>query len=151
MTVLNDSWANWNVVSTASWMNVSSATGTGNGSFQVIVSNNPSTSSDRTAYVVVTGGVFTDSIYVHQLAQNTVGIEHIISSKISVYPNPADDVLYISGYQPETNLEIVDVLGVHQNCSTEEINGSIILNTVFLAKGIYFIISGPEKFKFLKE
>jgi hypothetical protein len=58
------------------------------------------------------------------------------SKEISIYPNPASDVLYISGLSSQAEYEIFSVSGQKVG------EGRTFENTVdihYLAKGIYFI------------
>jgi len=66
-----------------------------------------------------------------------VGIDESTSNKVSIYPNPAQDVLNISATGFD-NVEIVNFLGqvVYQNQVT---NNSFQINTADLTDGVYFV------------
>jgi hypothetical protein len=89
------SWANWTATASAAWISVSPSSGTGNANPNITATLNPS-SSPRYGYVAVSGGTFRDTIWIDQDG-NTLGISIASPQSISVYPNPGNDRLYISG------------------------------------------------------
>ncbi|MCB9045919.1 MAG: T9SS type A sorting domain-containing protein [Chitinophagales bacterium] len=80
-----------------------------------------------------------DNTYCQILDTWPVGINDVTSSdNIHVYPNPANDILYISGHTPGTTITLYDVIGkkLYQGVSTTT-KESIHINN-FLA-GTYII------------
>lgn len=81
---------------------------------------------------------FADSIFIIDLAvSDEMGVEEVLTSKISVYPNPAVDVVNVqlpAGMEVLSST-IVDVTGKSMNA--QFVNGQI--NVSDLASGIYFL------------
>jgi hypothetical protein len=66
------------------------------------------------------------------------GISEASQSNLSVYPNPATDMLYINNAVGSTQVEISDILG--QTVQQENItNGNSSINVSKLPKGVYFV------------
>ena len=85
-----------------------------------------------------------DATYSASFVENS-GIEKNNVSKISIIPNPASDMIYITSSETISGIEIVNVMGqvVFQMEANE---GNAICNVSDLSNGIYFIrIYGNEK------
>ena len=79
-----------------------------------------------------------------------LGLENSVELKeVVVYPNPAKDVLYISGISKETPYRITFSNGQFVSKGIYQPNHSISVQ--HLAKGLYLIELNGEKIKFLKE
>jgi hypothetical protein len=102
---------------------------------------------------------FTDSAGCSSFATDSVmvdaclGMTNDIATNVSIFPNPANEVLNIVFAQTsaEKMIFISDVTGrvVH----TENINGrkQIAVNIETLSPGVYFVNAGTAKVKFVKE
>lgn len=88
---------------------------------------------------------------------NPTGINEVSATKIIIYPNPAQNVIYVEGIYNNTEIKnkaikIIDILGKTIISSTiNKANYSI--NTSKLNKGLYFIQidGGSITYKFIKE
>ena len=69
------------------------------------------------------------------------------SQEIAVYPNPASDVLHISGISSETKFEIYNAVG--QKLADGKTSDRI--NIHHLVKGVYFIQIKDKKLNFIKK
>lgn len=89
----------------------------------------------------------------------TVGINDITSifSKINLYPNPANDVLVLTGLPTtkNTTLTVIDVAGKAMFHPFYTTNNQYEIDVTDLAKGIYFLIINTQNeqktVKFIKE
>jgi|SRR6185436_1165211 len=81
-------------------------------------------------------------------------------SAISIYPNPANELLVISDKRPgKREIEIYDLFGRtvlksevrSQNSVTNDFFGETTINISLLSPGIYFVKAGNEVRKFVKE
>ncbi|MDR0871876.1 MAG: leucine-rich repeat protein [Prevotellaceae bacterium] len=81
-----------------------------NGTFTMEAAQNYST-SPRNTTVTVSGGGITRTIYVTQDGAGTSGINDVENSKINIYPNPAQDEIFIQSENEIEKIEIVDING----------------------------------------
>ena len=77
-----------------------------------------------------------------------VGIENTTIDNVSVYPNPAIDVLYINGVTEDSNYTIYDMAG--SAISVGKLSGNKA-NVAELNTGIYFIETIAGKAQFIKK
>jgi hypothetical protein len=73
------------------------------------------------------------------------------NQKISVYPNPANEVLKVN-YNVErlADIEILDLQGRNiQTINLKELHGTVFLNTAYLTDGVYVLKIGNEKRTFI--
>jgi hypothetical protein len=140
----------WSAAATESWIAVTPLNGTGNGIVNVIVSENTNT-SPRSGFVVITAGVFTDSVFIQQDgAVSTADLsEYETKQLIKVYPNPVDDRIFIESPVMEGNIHIVNLIG--EECYSENISGSKSIDISKLESGVYFVIIGSLRTKFVKK
>ncbi len=77
------------------------------------------------------------------------GITAATATEMSVYPNPAKDVINLSGVENGTIIRIYDMTGkvVMQLTATENTQ----INVSGLNKGVYVVAAGASKVKFVKE
>jgi hypothetical protein len=73
------------------------------------------------------------------LVYNNTGIENLVKSSVSVYPNPAKDFLQLDFIQPvKAQLSLQNLLG--ETLKTANINASKMqLDVSELAEGLYLI------------
>lgn len=104
------SWGTWTATTSDTWLSVSPGSGTGNGSFDVIANDNTGGLA-RTAYAIVTAGVFTDSILVSQDG-SSLGLTEQSPTDIKLQPNPSNGgfVLTCSSYE-SIRIEVFDIHG----------------------------------------
>jgi hypothetical protein len=142
--------SSWSVSSTASWLSATPASGSGNASFNAVIAENTNTSS-RSAFVIITAGSFTDSVLIQQEgAVSTAGIgEEKLSRTLSVYPNPAGDVVYIELPAAEDKVSIVNILG--EECYSIKALNKKPVDISHLESGVYFVVVGNLRTKFLKD
>lgn len=94
-------------------------------------------------------GLFT-LVHVYKIQQPTAVREQYNSEKISIHPNPANDVLNIHLLE-EANIHQVDVYSmngsrVYSNLNAQELGRNFTINTSDLPNGMYFIqIQGESK------
>ncbi len=88
-TVQVSSNRSWTVSSNQSWCGISTVTGSGNGSFNVINTIN-NTGLFRNALVTVTAGIITKNVYVGQSASVGINNPTINNQQTSLYPNPTE-------------------------------------------------------------
>ncbi|MDR0872284.1 MAG: leucine-rich repeat protein [Prevotellaceae bacterium] len=81
-----------------------------NGTFTMEAAQNYSTSPHSTT-VTVSGGGITRTIYVTQDGAGTSGINDVENSKINIYPNPAQDEIFIQSENEIEKIEVVDITG----------------------------------------
>jgi hypothetical protein len=148
-TVQVSSNRSWTVSSNQSWCGVSTVTGSGNGSFNVINSIN-NTGLFRNAFVTVTAGSITKNVYVGQSA--SVGFNNTIinNKQISLYPNPNNGNFTIqlkNTADKNGTIIIVDMLGriVYETLYKLNNNEDIIsISDMHLKAGTYSIIIGNK-------
>lgn len=148
IVVEHNSFTTWNVTATAPWLSLSTNSGTGNGGFDVIATMNPGAS--RSAYVITTGGGFTDSIFVMQEENESVGLLETQVNTISLYPNPVKDKLIISNLEENKTPITYDLLGNLQAVKAHHNGDHYILDFSNLRTGIYFIKVDEKLYRVLK-
>ena len=80
----------------------------------------------------------TNSVYVDSIVfDNTLGTADFgnVNNSISLYPNPAKEVLNISSSNSITNIEVYDLLGKKVSSNNNAIN----VNVAALGKGVYIV------------
>lgn len=129
------SWLSWIASENSSWLSVSTATGTGDGAINLSCADN-SGGGSRSAYLVVDGGSFIDSILVTQDADITAIVQSVQINEINIYPNPTTGSVFVSSTD---KFSIYDVLGNKLDIEivVSENNSSFSLSPY--SNGIYFI------------
>lgn len=72
----------------------------------------------------------------------TTGIQEINKLSINVYPNPATNVLNITGITHKTNVYLYDVVG--NLVFEKETENNVVLNIEQFSKGIYIVKVGTS-------
>ena len=135
----------WTVASSASWLTISPAAGSNNGTFTAVAAANTST-SQRTATITVSGtGVTAQTISVTQ--NGAAAIDEEVAESISVYPNPTNGMFTVGlgTIEGKATCQIVNING--SIIETREVNADSNSEIVFdcnVNSGVYFvrIISG---------
>jgi hypothetical protein len=144
-----DSWATWNVSSSEPWISISPNTGTGVGSFDVTAADN-SASPARSGFVIVTGGVFTDTIVVTQDADATNAVNKLDENELKVYPNPTSGKVFIEGPESGSDVMVSIVLGNRLMVSPIYVNTFYELDLTDCPKGIYVVSAGSKQYRVAK-
>jgi len=125
----------WTTSSNQTWLTVDDASGSGNSTITLTATANPTTAT-RTATVTVSGdGVSNQTVSVIQDA-GTTGIIDITKKDFEIYPNPANNVLFINTETENVLVSIFDLIGnllINKQATNSEID---ISN---LQKGIYIV------------
>lgn len=69
----------------------------------------------------------------------STGITENTLENVSLYPNPARDIVNISGGSKNTNFEMVDILGKKIKTGKLDSDGSYRINTSSMLNGVYFL------------
>lgn len=149
VAISHDSWATWNVSASEPWITISPSAGTGTGSFDVTAGDN-STNPARSAFVIVTGGAFTDTIFVTQDADPTISVGELGMNVVNIYPNPTRSKLTIEGIQIQSEVIVLDILGNRLQMDTNWLNGNCELDLALYPKGIYVVLVGNERYRVAK-
>lgn len=78
------SWSTWNATTTDSWISISPASGTGNGTIMVTCSANPS-SNPRNGKIIITGGIFTDTVFINQNGTITPYVDELTHNESFIF------------------------------------------------------------------
>ena len=79
----------------------------------------------------------------------TTGVDEVGSEALSLYPNPANDVIRIEGLEGQHEIQVYNIYGMLVKTTSIEGNGEINVND--LAAGIYFLRVGGHAMKFIKK
>lgn len=131
---------NWTANTSASWLTISSNTGTESASMIVTATANNYNSS-RTATITLNGsnGVSQKTITVSQLGNSSTNIlDELEETPILIFPNPTSDNLYVTA--PETVIiNFVEIFN-EEGQRVKTINGNVSsINVSDLSIGMYFI------------
>jgi len=138
----------WTAVSDQSWLTVSPASGTGNGSLTFNAAKN-TTVVPRIATVTISAtGVPSQTITVTQQG-TTTGIDVDSAETLRLYPNPATDQFRIEGVNAGSALKLFDING-KLLISVESYDGSSVPISN-LQCGIYFVKVKGKIFRFVKQ
>lgn len=74
----------------------------------------------------------------------STGITENTLENVSLYPNPARDIVNISGGSKNTNFEMVDILGKKIKTGKLDSEGSYRINTSSMLNGVYFVTFTEE-------
>lgn len=111
----------------------------------------------RTVYFKVspyfTGDIGTYYLSLNLTRQGTVGLSDLAKSKITLFPNPANDIVSVKDLKEATSYEVIDVFGKVVLKGILEIGGAV--NVSELSKGAYIFKlkaqKGVETVKFIKK
>ncbi len=70
-----------------------------------------------------------------------------LENRISVYPVPTRDILYLKGIAGSKEIQIFDILG--KTVSVQKITNTV--NTFGLTKGVYLLSVDNQMVRFIKE
>jgi hypothetical protein len=140
------SWGTWNTNSPDTWITVNPSSGTGTGTFNITVSDNPG-ASVRNGIIVISGGVFTDTIFVEQDGNITASINNINTGEtVTIYPNPFTDKAFIktSVEMNDATLILFNQLGQQVYQINNVYGNNAILEQHSLQEGIYYLMIQEE-------
>ena len=72
------------------------------------------------------------------------------SSNITVYPNPAVDVLFVKGLTSSSRVAVYNLTGVAQSVSSTQLADGLQLNVSALPQGFYLLQVNNQTIKFQK-
>jgi hypothetical protein len=126
----------WTVSTTASWLNLSTTSGTGNGTITVTTTAVNASGADRTVPVTIQSPGLSDlTVSVTQEWDDILSIDYDIVD-IKLYPNPTGSMLYIEMLQP-ANITIMNIQGSVIKKKNNILNTDIDVS--FLPKGTYIV------------
>jgi hypothetical protein len=116
--------------------------------------NNPITGAVSQTYIVTDNGTYHTIVTINgchslpsnQITINNVGINDYADDEILIYPNPAQDMVYIQSGKPIMEVDIINNLG--QTVASSENTNSV--NVYNLATGIYHIVIKTNDNIFIK-
>lgn len=92
---------------------------------------------------VENGTLSIDGDFLKEIALNTSGIDELVLDPVHIYPNPAQDVIFITGFS-EGTIQIMDLEG--RIIKERSISRQTSIQVADLAEGVYLIkISTEEK------
>ena len=71
--------------------------------------------------------------------ENTTGISNSFTGKVSIYPNPTNDILNIVSNNPFSKIQVLDMMGKEVLMNNKSNIKSAVINTSFLDNGYYSI------------
>ena len=71
--------------------------------------------------------------------ENTTGISNSFTGKVSIYPNPTNDILNIVSNNPFSKIQVLDMMGKELLMNNKSNIKSAVINTSFLDNGYYSI------------
>lgn len=81
----------------------------------------------------------------------SAGITDKSLEKVRLFPNPAREIVNITGGSKNTNFEMVDILGKQIKTGTLDSTGSYRINTSSMLNGVYFITFTEEGHKITRK
>jgi hypothetical protein len=124
------------------WILISDTLIAQGGEQYITIGNFKADSLSDTLKVQSSGGInaayyYIDDISVIDVA--TIGINQYADSKMqaNIYPNPANDILYIEINEEQGEIKVVDLLG--NEIKSEKINKSLQVDVSSFINGVYFI------------
>lgn len=143
----------WTISNNAAWLDVTPMAGSDNMTIQLTTNSENNIGTSRFAMLSITDGTRTKMVEVEQLF--SVGIdEETAEPTFSVYPNPANQTIFVNSSQTDAHFSIVDLLGkvLKTGALEKERNAVSIAN---LPSGIYFIRidcrNKQNTYKFIKK
>ncbi|NQU33035.1 MAG: T9SS type A sorting domain-containing protein, partial [Bacteroidetes bacterium] len=104
----------------------------------------------RTTTVVVTAADGTEATYTIVFTVDNTGLDNSMSTKLTLYPVPASNVLNIKGMNGINSIEIINVVGnVVKRMNVESEMMSIDISN--LSSGVYFIRANESTYRFIKK
>ncbi len=148
INVTLSSWLNWTATASETWLSLTPNSGTGNGAFTITSDPNLG-GMPRVAYVLVEGGVFTDSIPIFQDAENLL-VEENKQNTISIYPNPTTNYIHLTG-EIVGNIILNDILGNSIAIQPTKSNGETKIDLSSIPSGLYFLQVNGKTIRLIKQ
>jgi hypothetical protein len=151
----------WTISDDADWFTVSPISGNDNGSIILTFTANTMGSS-RVATITISGtGVNSQIVTVTQSGNPYVFVPSLIDLKVTIYPNPVKDYLFIKfddATLTDISVSVIDVSArriIQRNFENIDLNKEQILDLSSIKSGIYFLEIRSEKnsrvYKIIKE
>jgi hypothetical protein len=67
-------------------------------------------------------------------------VDNELVGDLQIYPNPANELINITGGSANTKFEMLDILGNKIKTGKLDINGNHKINTSSVLNGVYFIV-----------
>jgi hypothetical protein len=118
----------------------SSGGSVGNNTFTTTTFNFTASSTDVVIYVRSLQSTDDNQVYfdnISLVAKATASVNDVFSSKISIYPNPANEFVQISTSETITGVEVYNLIGKKVISSSKLINNKIDISN--LSKGVYVL------------
>ncbi len=134
------------------WSELLQIDGAGNSSSQLTYASTDDSPLQGTSYYRLKQVDFNGEFSYSDVVQVAYGTE--LEQKIRYYPNPVKEILHLAGLNVQNDLLIVNVLGDQftAQVSFKQLSESEIeLDVSSLPNGLYYLISGEQNIKFLKE
>jgi hypothetical protein len=134
----------WTIAKDQDWLSLDKTTGSNNATITLTADANP-TLAARTATVTVSGtGVADKAINVTQDG-GTTGLSNIVTHNFKIYPNPANNVLFIDGITGVSKINVFNTSG-KLVLTKQIVDGSIDISN--LNAGLYTILLECGKVKY---
>ena len=141
----------WTASSSDTWLTITNASGSTNGTVTVTAQKNPTINTRNATITVKATGLPDKTVTVTQVGAPT-GIADSEGDQIKIYPNPANTILVIEGLSQEVQVSIYDIQG--RLVLKKELRGNV-LDVSSLSSGIYSVVLENNKEtiqrKFVKE
>jgi len=132
----------WTASSNQTWLVVSPTSGTGNGKLIFTAAANPASTTREATVTVSATGVTSKTVTVTQDA-GVSSVSTETAESVSLYPNPAKDLVYISTVADLKQVEICNIEGrIMVKLNSFTANG---IDITSLEKGVYLFVITTDK------
>jgi hypothetical protein len=127
---------NWSATTTETWLSITPISGTDTATISITATANETIAERTTTITVSASDVPDQTVSVNQNA--VTGVFEDSEKIIDLYPNPANDILYVDGLQNKTNACIYSSTGqLMFSSEIDALNGEI--NVSALPSGLYIL------------
>ncbi len=92
-----------------------------------------------------------DALYKLNFQELAVKVLPLIDSSLQIYPNPASETVSITSFEAGSTAHLLDILGREVLYGTVPESEPLTLDVSSLPSGLYYIIDGVSRTKFVKE
>ncbi len=132
-------WSSWNLSSSVSWLTPSSASGTGADSLVTIQCSPNTTTSVRSGFLVITGGVYSDTVQVIQDKATTTSLPEKDIFPTNLFPNPTHGEITLASEKGIQKLILYNYSGKLIFSKNFQNSKHITIDLTNKPKGIYII------------